>query len=222
MTKPNDMQRERRSFLTRFQAGAATVAALAVGSLARAQEKAAPFVAVRHDKDEWLEQNTAKHRMVIDTTATAGFADALLYSNNFLNTNRNEYGLQNKDLALLVIARHTATQLGYNDAMWAKYGASFGGPAPESGAAAAEKKEPPKANPHAASLTALAGQGVQFAVCATATRRIAGRVARDNSANVDTVFAELGANLIANARLVPAGIVALNRAQERGYSAVST
>jgi intracellular sulfur oxidation DsrE/DsrF family protein len=31
---------------------------------------------------------------------------------------------------------------------------------------------------------------------------------------------EMAANLIPNARLVPAGIVAVNRAQERGYSFV--
>jgi intracellular sulfur oxidation DsrE/DsrF family protein len=29
---------------------------------------------------------------------------------------------------------------------------------------------------------------------------------------------ELAANLVGNSRLVPAGIVAVNRAQERGYS----
>ena len=36
----------------------------------------------------------------------------------------------------------------------------------------------------------------------------------------DKVLEELGANLIGNARFVPAGIIAVNRAQERGYSFV--
>ena len=71
----------------------------------------------------------------------------------------------------------------------------------------------------AAALATLAGQGVQFAVCAMATRRLAGQIARGGG-NVDAVFAELGANLVTNGRLVPAGIVAVGRAQERGYSFV--
>jgi intracellular sulfur oxidation DsrE/DsrF family protein len=35
------------------------------------------------------------------------------------------------------------------------------------------------------------------------------------------VFEEMKANLLPNARLVPAGIVAVNRAQERGYALAS-
>ena len=38
--------------------------------------------------------------------------------------------------------------------------------------------------------------------------------------DADTIYNELAANLIPNSHLVPAGIVAVNRAQERGYSAV--
>jgi intracellular sulfur oxidation DsrE/DsrF family protein len=34
----------------------------------------------------------------------------------------------------------------------------------------------------------------------------------------DAVFDELKANLVPNAHLVPVGIIAVNRAQERGYS----
>jgi len=37
----------------------------------------------------------------------------------------------------------------------------------------------------------------------------------------DEVFEEMKANLLQNARLVPAGIVAINRAQERGFSLAS-
>ena len=36
------------------------------------------------------------------------------------------------------------------------------------------------------------------------------------------LYKELTANLVANARMVPAGIVAVNRAQERGYTLVTT
>jgi hypothetical protein len=50
---------------------------------------------------------------------------------------------------------------------------------------------------------------------------IAGRTAKATG-DTDAIIKELGANLVCpNARLVPAGIVAVNRSQERGYSIVS-
>ena len=99
--------------------------------------------------------------------------------------------------------------------MWAKYGASFAGVLPP-----AQAKEPPKVNPSATMLEGLAKQGVQFAVCSMATHRIAGVVARATGGNADAIFTELSTHLISNGRMVPAGIVAVNRAQERGYSLV--
>jgi intracellular sulfur oxidation DsrE/DsrF family protein len=68
------------------------------------------------------------------------------------------------------------------------------------------------------SLNGLIKRGVQFAVCQMATRAIAGKIAKDTGAKTDIIFKEIGANLIGNARLVPAGILAVNRAQEWGYS----
>ena len=221
MTKQSPSSSERRSFLTRFNAGAASIAALAMGGVAAAQVKSTPvppFAPARHTQDDWMDQVPGKHRLVIDTTTLEGFRNALLFASNFFLANRTDYGLQNQDLAVIVVARHISTSYGYNNDMWAKYGSSLGGQAPS---ADNQAKEPPKANPTAASLVSLANQGVQFAVCSMATRRLAGMVARAVSSNTDAVFAELSANLVSNGRLVPAGIVAVNRAQERGYSLVS-
>jgi len=205
---------ERRSFLTRFNAGAAAIAALAVGGVARAQVKSAPatrFEPTRHDKDDWMDALPGKHRLVIDTTSVDGFRDGLLFASNFMLANRNDYGLQNQDLAVIVVARHLSTAYGYNNEMWAKYGASL---------ADAQGKEPPKTNPSAASLASLSNQGVQFAVCAMATSRLAGVIARAAGGNAEAVNSELIANLVSNGRMVSAGIIAVNRAQERGYSFV--
>ena len=163
----------------------------------------------------------AKHRLAIDTTTPDGFRNALLFASNFMATNRNDYGLQNQDLAVIVVARHQSTGYGFNNDMWAKYGASLSGTAAGAPAPDAQAKEPPKANPNSASLVTLSSQGVQFAVCSMATRRLAGTIARAAGGDTDTVFAELSANVVSNARMVPAGIVAVSRAQERGYSFVS-
>jgi intracellular sulfur oxidation DsrE/DsrF family protein len=211
---------ERRSFFGRFNAGAASLAALAIGGVAMAQQKsAAParWEPARHDKDDWFDQLPGKHRMVIDTTSADGFRNALLFASNFILANHDDYGLQSQDLAIIVVARHISTAYGYNNDIWAKYGASLAGQP----SADAPAKEPPKANPSAASLVQLSNQGVQFAVCSRATRRLAGVIARAVSGNADAVNSELIANLVPNGRMVPAGIVAVNRAQERGYTLVS-
>src|SRR5437870_3344767 len=123
---PSQTPSERRSFLTRFNAGAASVAALAMGGLAMAQVKSAPasrFEPARHDKDDWMDQIPGKHRLVIDTTSPDAFRDGLLFASNFILANRNDYGLQNQDLAVVVVARHLSTEFSFSDAMWAKYGA---------------------------------------------------------------------------------------------------
>ena len=221
MTEQLPSSAERRSFLARFQTGAAALAALAVGGIAKAQEKPAPaprFEPERHVQDDWMDQIPGKHRVVIDTTTVDGFRDGVLWAGNYLLANRNEYGLKNEDLALIIVARHISTPYGYNNDLWAKYGASLASRAP---ATDGQAKEPPKANPGAAAIASLASQGVRFAVCAMASHRYAGMIARGSGATADAVFAELSANLVTNARLVPAGIVAVNRAQERGYTLVT-
>ena len=59
---------------------------------------------------------------------------------------------------------------------------------------------------------------MHFAVCQMATRRFAGVIANANKLDVEAVYTELASNLVKNSHLVPAGIVAINRAQERGYA----
>ena len=67
-------------------------------------------------------------------------------------------------------------------------------------------------------LDALAKRGVHYAVCGLSTRRISGVIARATGTPVDAIFKELSANLIVSGHLVAAGVVAVNRSQERGYS----
>ena len=125
MSKPSLSSSERRSFLTRLNTGLASFAAMT--GIAMAQGKAssvatARWEPVRHEKDDWLDKVPGKHRLVFDTTTVDGLGDALLFANNFFRANKGEYGLDSSDLAVVIIVRHRSTPLGYNDAMWAKYG----------------------------------------------------------------------------------------------------
>ena len=233
MSKQSPSGSERRSFLTRLNTGAASLAALAVGGIAMAQQKSAGatrFEPARHEKDDWFDQVPGKHRLLFDTTAFTGLADAILFTNNFIRANQSDYGLSGKDLALVLVLRHRSTPFAYNDAMWTKYGTAI--------AARAKVEDPkskmaPKINlfnsgdyaeflaNRNTTLESLAKQGVQFAVCSLATHAYATSIAEAVGGNKDTVYTELTSNLVSNARMVPAGIVAVARAQERGYALVS-
>src|SRR5437762_1725174 len=139
---------ERRSFFTAFNAGVTSLAALALGGVAMAKPKsAARWEPARHDKDDWMDSLAGKHRMVIDTTSADGFRNGLLFASNFILANHNDYGLQNQDLAIIVVARHLSTGYAFNNDMWAKYGGSL----TSEPASADPQAKAPKANPSAAS-----------------------------------------------------------------------
>ena len=78
------------------------------------------------------------------------------------------------------------------------------------------------ANPHKAQLDALIKRGVHFAVCDLASHRFASGLARTTGGSADAIYKEMTEHLIGNAHLVAAGIVAVNRAQERGYAIAYT
>src|ERR1700723_3130706 len=90
---------ERRSFFTRLNTGAASLAALAIGGIALAQDKTTPWQPARHDKDDWLEK-PSKHRLIFDTTTPEGLGEALAFAANYIRVNRSDYGLQNSDLSV--------------------------------------------------------------------------------------------------------------------------
>jgi intracellular sulfur oxidation DsrE/DsrF family protein len=225
----------RRSFLSRLGVGLTAVGA----SLGTAATAAAPETALaqapaaggrwqpgRHAQDDWLDQLPGQHRFVFDTTSPDGFGGALLYANNFFLANQSGYGLGNADLAVVIVVRHNSTQFAYNDAMWAKYGAVLG---KLSNLTDPQTKQAPTVNIYnspavaglpslGTTLDSLIKKGVHLAVCQMATRRFAGAIAQGTGGTADSIYNELVANLTGNSHMVPAGIVAINRAQERGYS----
>jgi intracellular sulfur oxidation DsrE/DsrF family protein len=216
--KPNETpETERRSFLSRLNWGAA-VAALAFGARAAAQDKAQakmPFEPARYAKDEWMDEIPGKHRIVFDTTSDPAMGDALQFATNYLAASRSDYGLQNSDMAVIVVARHRATAYAYNNALWAKYGEVLG---PQT-----EVKGPAQSNPRWSGgfgVESLIKSGLHFAVCGFATARLAGSIAQATGAKREDIIAEINANLVPNAHMTAAGIVALSRAQEHGYTVV--
>jgi intracellular sulfur oxidation DsrE/DsrF family protein len=70
-------------------------------------------------------------------------------------------------------------------------------------------------------LTNLARQGMRLAVCNLTLRAYTQIISEETGAEQDAVHTELAANAIGSARFVPARIVAVTRAQERGYACLS-
>jgi intracellular sulfur oxidation DsrE/DsrF family protein len=220
---------ERRRFLSRFAAGAAVVGGLLRGDSANAQSaRAEEWQPARHAKDDWLEQLPGRHRFIIDSITPLGFGSALLFANNFFLANQNGYGLGDNDAAVVIVARHFSTCFAFTDPMWRKYGAAIGDAA--GGFDDPKIKMRPSSNVYMSAthqsllpnygvtLDSLVARGVHFAVCEMATRRFAGAIATATKGDADAIFKELSSNLIRNTHLVTAGIVAVNRAQERGYT----
>lgn len=217
----------RRRFLAR--AGMTAAAAVGIGGVAHAQTGAngTRFQPPRHAQDDWFDAVPGKHRLYLDATTGAGAGDALLFAGNFLNNNTSAYSLADSDCAVVVSLRHFATPFAWTDAIWAKYGAAFTeftkindpktGKAPTTNVYRSPDYGMQLSN-LGTTIDALIARGVQFAVCDTATRFVSGQLARATQGNMEVIHKELTSNTIANSQYVSAGIVATNRAQERGYT----
>lgn len=218
----------RRSFLSRAAAGITALGAALAGTPARGQAPAdTSFRPARHSEDDWLDQLPGQHRLFFDSVTASGFGEALRFSNTYFTGNKNGYGLDDANLAVVICARHQATAFAYTDAMWAKYGIGLAERAhftdPKTG-------KPPAVNVYQASgyenllgnngitLDAMLQRGVHLAVCRMATLGLAATIARQTGGKPDVVYQELVAHLVPHGHIVPAGIVAVNRAQEHGYT----
>jgi hypothetical protein len=205
--------------------GIAGAAAAVLNRPARAQAPATRWQPTSEPQDGWLE-NGGRHRLVFDTVSMEGLGKALVFANNFFVANKSGYGLEPTDLAVIIILRNMSTAFGYTDAIWAKYGPALSErlvltdprtkTAPLVNLYQLAGKDSGSNN--AVTLDTLAKLGVRLAVCATATHGIASMIAAKTGGTPEAIFAELTGNLVRNGLMVPAGIVALNRAQEHGYA----
>jgi intracellular sulfur oxidation DsrE/DsrF family protein len=203
----------RRDFLTSLSAAAPL---LGVQTPVRpTQRSAGP---ARHQQDDWLDQAPTPHRVIFDTWLADRFGSAAGFAGNWARVNRDQYGLTDADQAIVIVARHGTTPFAFNEAIWTKYGTIF---AEHMSAGDSTRNPNPSTNRYAKLLTTLSAQCLRLAVCGITLKAYVEIVATATGAEQDAVRQELTANLIGRAQVVPAGIVAVTRAQERGYALVS-
>lgn len=200
---------DRRTLITGL--GLAATSATFGARGADAQGAVTPFTPARHEQDGWMSAMPGRHRVVLDVVTPTGVPDGIRFAGNLFTGNKTGYGVEDAEMALIMVLRHSATAYGYTDAIWSKHGKTL-----DSKAA-----PPPVANPFNSGermqLSGLAKRGVQFIICGTASRGLAGRIAGQGG-DADAVLKELAANLIPNARIVSAGVVGVTHAQEHGFT----
>ncbi len=216
----------RRGFLSRIAAGAA---ALGLGGLVAPFEAAArPTVARRHAAGDpafeaWLNKIAGKHKMVFDIPEPNG-GFGLAWSRVFLNTTNETYGTTDADNTVMVVLRHNGIPIGMQSAMWAKY--KFGeffkindgttnAPAVRNVFAHVKAGELPLPG---MALNELAAKGVLFGICNIALTVYGGMFAKKMGMQADAVKKEWVANLLLGVQVIPSGVIAINRAQEKGCS----
>ena len=202
----------RRAIVTGLGIGAAALAA-APGSVRAADTPR--WQPTLDPRDDWMEL-PGQHRFMFDSTSPEGGGHALFYARNFFAANK----LEPSALAVIIVLRSQSTPFGYSDTVWKKYGKEL--------SKMAKLEQVHMANPYNGTEQGLANRGVtlseliadgaRFAICGMATMGISHGLAAQTHGNADEIHKELVANLIPNGHLVPAGIVAVNRAQERRYA----
>ncbi len=217
----------RRSFVSSLGAAVAGIGLAAAAPSAQAQDSAGAFRPARHPEDEWLDK-PAKHRTLVDAAGPIGAGEAILFANNIFASNAGApYSLANSDIAVVICFRHNATPFAFTDAIWAKYGKAlseilkFTDP---------HTNQAPTTNLYNNGTYGLAlptlgntidgviKQGARFAICDRATHFHARLIATAVKGDADAIYKELVANPIPSSRFVTAGVLAVNRAQEHGYT----
>jgi len=218
---------KRREFL-----GSLAVGAVALGLTGSIPTAFAAERKTRNDvtpSDKWLTAVTGKHRQVFDMPNHEN-GMGLLHVRNYLNTMRDTYKVQHPDVTAVVSLYGMTTMLGFNDAMWAKYGLAnplkvmdaSNAPAKENvfftspgGSQALSVTGAPIPIPADTSISALQQRGAVFILCNNAFNLWMGILGGGGEKSA-ALRKEFEANMLPGVYLVPAMVVAINQAQTHG------
>ncbi len=221
--KENDVHSKthRREFLGSLAAGAAT---LGISTLANPLSLSASpqLTKMDADADEWFNKVKGKHRVVFDVTEPKGVFP-FAWPRVFMMTNVNT-GTPESDLGVVVVLRHNGIPYAMNDGLWAKY--KFGevfkiedeATKAPSVRNAFWKPKPgdfkiPGIGPVAIGINELQDSGVMFCVCDMALTVYSAAIA--GTMDPAEVKKDFLAGLLPNVQVVPSGVWALGRAQEK-------
>lgn len=240
MSTPSCRPTRRREFLGQLTASAIVLASSACASSAAGSETTtAPSASLPSTPrtkrtpeqwdDSWFSRLTSRHKAVFDSPEIDDGA-ALEHAVGYINGMRNAVSAGPDAVQTVIVMRHAAIPMVFNDAIWEKYqvgkerkvkdestkkwavrnpfiGAAATALAPRSGAATGGLS---------ATLTWMASHNQTLLGCGLATRGYAGIIAAKSKVDLETVYEELKANLVPGVILQPTGVYAVHRAQEAG------
>ena len=209
----------RRGFLGTLAAStAAGLASLTPLSLeAATKTRRIPESAADAAFEAWLNKITGKHKMLFDAPEVND-GMPVVWPRVWLNGNNENYGTKDMENSAVIVLRHSGIPIAMGDALWAKYklGEAFN---IKDGAAPATRnvfgKQMPLPLP-GTGIEQLLASGAQFGVCNVALTIYSGVVAQKMSMDAAAVKAEWVAGLIPGVQVVPSGVLAVSRAQEKG------
>ena len=207
----------RRGFLGTMAAAAAAGLASLTPLRLEAKPRSEPTTGADPAFETWLNRITGKHKMVFDAPeVNSGMP--VIWPRVWLNGNNENYGTKDTDNSGVVILRHAAIPLAMKDELWAKYklGEAF---QIKDGEAAATKNIFAKVMPlplPGTGVEALLASGVMFGVCNVALTVYSGMVAQKMGMDGAAVKADWVAGLLPGTQVVPSGVLAVARAQEKG------
>jgi hypothetical protein len=220
----------RREFIGHLAASAVVLAGAACAApVAASQASPAPSPAPQsppHWDDSWFARLTAKHKAVFDSPE---IEDGLVFFQavGYVNGMRDALGAAEGDVQAVVVIRHSAIPMAFNDAMWEKY--AFGKEEkvkdrngkwakrnPFAGAPAEPSSRPGGRTRQRYDMAWLGSNGHILLGCDLATRGYAGLIAQRTKGDSKAIYEELKANLVPGVILQPTGVYAALRAQEAG------
>lgn len=211
---------DRRTFLTTLATGSAAVAAGAI-ALPHVAEAAPAAVDGANVGEAWLAKLTGKHKQFFDAVSVNdGFP--MGFAMNFLNQYNDAYKIPDGNLSAVVGLRHFSIPLGFTDDIWKRYKlGEFTKVMDPATKAPATRNIYYRAHDGDLMMSGMAidklqARGVSFTVCNFALTNLSGLLAATAGVTADVAKKEWTAALIPGMVLVPAGVVAVNRAQERG------
>jgi len=215
----------RRKFLQTIAKGTAALGIASV--LTPFQHLAAEPLAERSDPgpDDWFNQIRGKHKIVFDATRPNGIFP-FAWPRVFLLTNAAT-GTPEKNCSAVVVLRHEAICYAMEDSLWAKYnfGEVFTASDPLTKKPASRnpfwKPRPgdlkiPGIGPVEIGINELQSSGVLFCVCNMALTVFSATVAEKMNLQAADVKADWMKGLLPGIQVVPAGVWAVGRAQEKG------
>lgn len=199
----------RRSFLARVLSAGAALGFGTMGGSAHAA--AAPMLERGAPDEPWMTKLRGAQRVIFHShLATDGLA--ITWARTFLETQKSSYNRSDAESSVLVGLNGRSIGLLFNDAMWAKY--------PIAQTLLMTGTQNPNGPLGTGFVAQLVDRGVIFLVCQNSLRASGSRFLPEparSDTQLRAAFAdEARTNLLPGVEIVPAMIVTLQQAQDRG------